>query len=168
MDKRTVVGLKIIECLGFGNLFYVSGNAMRTVSMNKNYAMSIWIASILAAPILMLAIFALTAGAYWNVGFISFYILTVFVLVLFSLPSIFLHRLAFHELATSIKSEIKLKAILGLISILCLSFTFVIAEKAWDFGYDHDTLVPFLCFMFSVALSSFLFKTKAPNAMPIT
>jgi hypothetical protein len=110
----------------------------------------------------------LTAGVYWNIGFISFYILTVFVLVLFSLPSIFLHRLAFHELATSIKSGIKLKAILALISILCLSFTFVIAEQAWDFGYDYDTLVPVLCFTSSVALSSFLFRTKTPNAQPIT
>ena len=141
---------------------------METVLMNKSYAMSVWIASILTAPVLMLVIFALKAGDYWNVGFISFYILTVFVLVLFYLPSLFLHRLAFHELATSIKSEIKLKAILALITILCLSFTFVIAEQAWDFGYDYDTLVPLLCFMSSVVISSFLFKTKTPNAMPIT
>jgi hypothetical protein len=141
---------------------------MGTVSMNKSYAMSVWITSILTAPALMLVIFALTAGADWNIGFISLYILTVFVLVLFSLPSIFLHRLAFRELATSIKSGIKLKAILAVISILCLSFTFVIAEQAWDFGYDYDTLMPLLCFMSSVALSSFLFRTRSPNAPPIT
>jgi hypothetical protein len=141
---------------------------METVSMNKSYAMRVWIASILTAPVLMLVIFALTAGTYWNIGFISFYILTVFVLFLFSLPSIFLHRLAFRELATSFQSGIKLKAILVLITILCLSFTFVIAEQAWDFGYDYDTLVPLLCFMSSVVISSFLFRTKTPNAMPIT
>lgn len=141
---------------------------METVSMNKSYVMRVWIASILTAPVLMLVIFALTAGAYWDIGFISFYILTVFVLVLFSLPSIFLHRLAFRELATSFQSGIKLKVILALITILCLLFTFVIAEQAWDFGYDYDTLVPLLCFMSSVVISSFLFRTRTPNAMPIT
>ncbi len=130
--------------------------------------MNVWIVSILTAPVLMLIIFAWTAGVYWNIGFISFYILTVFVLVLFFLPSLFLHRLAFQELAVSIKSEIKLKSILALISILCLVLTFVIAEKAWDFGYDYDTLVPLLCFMSSVVLSSFLFSTRTPNAMPVT
>lgn len=141
---------------------------METASTNKSYAMNVWIASILTAPVLMLIIFALTAGLYWNIGFISFYILTVFVLVLFSLPSLFLHRLAFRELVTSIKSEIKLKAILALISISCLASTFVIAEQAWDFGYDYDTLVPLLCFMSSFVLSSFLFRTRTTNELPIT
>lgn len=141
---------------------------METVSINKGYALNVWIASILTAPVLMLIIFALTAGAYWNIGFISFYILTVFVLILLSLPSLFLHRLAFFELATSIKAELKLKAALALISILGLAFTFIIAEQAWDFGYDYDTLIPLLCFMFSVVLSSFIFRTRTPNALPIT
>ena len=100
---------------------------METVSINKGYALNVWIASILTAPVLMLIIFALTAGVYWNIGIVGFYILTVFVLVLFSLPSLFLHRLAFFELATSIKAEQKLKAVLALISILCLSFTYAIA-----------------------------------------
>ena len=141
---------------------------METVFINKGYALNVWIASILTAPVLMLIIFALTAGAYWNIGLVSFYILTVFVLVLFSLPSLFLHRLAFFELAMSIKAELKLKAVLALISTLCLAFTFAIAEQALDFGYDYDTLVPLLCFMFSVVLSSFLFRTRTTNPMPIT
>lgn len=127
--------------------------------------MNVWIASILTAPVIMLITFALIEGAYWNVGFISFYILTVFVEVLFSLPSLFLHRFAFHELATSIRSEIKLKAILAIIALLCLAFTFLIAEQAWDFGYDYDTLVPLLCFMSSVVLSSLLFRTGIPDAL---
>ena len=131
---------------------------MEIVSINKKYAMNVWIASILTAPVLILLIFALIAGVYWNIGFVSFYMLTVFVLVLFSLPSLFIHRLAFHELAASIKTEIKLKAILALISVLCLAFTFVIAEQAWHFGYGNDTLVPLLCFMSSVVVSSFLFR----------
>jgi hypothetical protein len=141
---------------------------METVSINRSYVINVWIASILTAPGLMLVIFALSAGVYWDVGFISFYILTVFVEVFFCLPALFLHRLAFLELFSSMKSEKKLKIILAVISLLCLAFTFVIAEQAWDFGYDYDTLVPFLCFISSVVLSSFVFKTRIANALPIT
>jgi hypothetical protein len=141
---------------------------MATVLQNKNYVMSVWITGILIAPILMILILAFKTNVEWSAGFIGFYILAIFVEVLFSLPAIFLHRLAFRELATDFKSQILLKTVLIIISFLCLGFTFLIVKLAVDIQLDYETAVPFLCFATSVGMSHFIFSAKTKTALPIT
>lgn len=126
--------------------------------------MSVWITGILVAPVLMLLILAFKTNVEWSTGFIGFYILTVFVEALFSLPAIFLHRLAFRELATDIKSQILLKSVLVIISLLCLGFTLLIAKLAAGIDLDYETAIPFLCFVASVGMSHFIFNATTKTA----
>jgi hypothetical protein len=141
---------------------------MATVIINKRYVMSVWITAILTAPIIMLLILAFKANTEWSAGFISFYILTVFVEVLLSLPAIFLNRLAFNEMATIIKSQIILKTVLAIISLLCLGFTFLLLKQAVDFDLNYEAAVPFICFAASVGLTHFIFSARTTKALPIT
>jgi hypothetical protein len=122
--------------------------------------MNVWITSILIAPIILIVFMAIQERVYWNVGFISLYILSVFVEVLFALPSILLHKLAFEELVVNIKSVILLKAFLAIISIGTLSFTYVILEKFADSGYGKDTVIPLFCFGGTVIIASFVYNIR--------
>ncbi len=130
--------------------------------------MSVWITGILVAPVLMLLMLAFKTNVEWSAGFIGFYILTVFAEVLFSLPAIFLHRLAFRELATNFKSQVLLKAVLIVISLLCLGFTLLIVKLAADIDFDFETAIPFLCFAMAVGMSHFIFSARTKTALPIT
>lgn len=130
--------------------------------------MNVWITSILLAPLLLNVLMALQERVYWNIGFISLYILFVFVGVVLSLPSIFLHKLAFMELVDNIKSVTLLKTLMSLISICTLSFTYVVLEKLASSGYGKDTVIPLFCFGGTVIVSNFIYKVKAKEAKPIT
>lgn len=130
--------------------------------------MNVWMTSILIAPLLLIVFMALQEGAYWNWGFISLYILFVFAGVVLSLPSIFLHKLAFRELADNIRSVILLQALLSIISIFTLSFTYVIIEKYAGSGYEKDVVIPLFCFDGTVIFSSFIHKVRIEEAKLIT
>jgi hypothetical protein len=148
--------------------FYVSGNAMEIVIINQRYSMNVWITSILSAPFILIVFLAVQERTYWNVGFISLYILSVFVGVILALPSIFLHKLAFKELAANIKSVMLLKILLSIISICTLAFTYVVIERFTHSGYGNDTIIPLFCFLGTVIISSLIYRVQAKEALPIT
>ena len=141
---------------------------METVTINQKYSMNVWVTSILLAPFILIVFMAIQERVYWNVGFLSLYILSVFVGVLLALPSIFLHKLAFRELVVNIKSVTLLKTVLAFISICTVAFTYVIIEKFSNSGYGKDTIIPLLCFTGTVIISSFIYRVKAKEALPIT
>jgi hypothetical protein len=141
---------------------------MEKVLLNKSYVIRVWLTAILIAPIIMLLVLALKPNVEWNAGFNSFYILTVFAEVICSLPTIFLHQLAFNELAINFKSQLLFKVVLVSIALLCLGFTLLILKLAADINLDNEVAVPVICFIVSVGICHFIFNTKITKAMPIT
>jgi len=141
---------------------------MEPVIINQKYSVNVWITSILLAPLILIVFMALQEHVYWNVGFISLYLLFVFAGVLLSLPSIFLHKLAFTELVVNIKSVTMLKALLSIISTCTLFFTYVILEKLANSGYGKDKIIPLFCFGGTVIVASFIYKVRVKEAKPIT
>ena len=138
-------------------------------SLNKIYPFQVWITAIVLGPVLIFVLLLLQGGKFNPTAFLSGVLINGFFGGILSLPTLLIYCLAFSQLVYFKTSEIIIKLLLALVSIvgMCCTLFFLGPDL---FSYVGK-LPAVLCYTLPILISSFLYTIWQENeskALPIT